>query len=153
MAQTIVVGVDRSDAAEPVAGAASWLASTLDIRLLVVHAVEEPVEEAQELLQSLRARLPGANDTSVRLVEGSPADRLIEVADDEGADLLVVGSRGRGALSSAVLGGVSRKVARDARCPVVVVPPAVSIGAGESNAGGEGTVVCGVDGSGHAGTA
>jgi nucleotide-binding universal stress UspA family protein len=153
MAQTIVAGVDRSDAAEPVVDAASWLASTLDTRLLVVHAVGEPVEEAEELLESLRARLQGANDTSMRLVEGSPADRLIEMADEEDAQLLVVGSRGRGALSSAVLGGVSRKVARDARCPVVVVPPAVSIGARKGNGGSEGTVVCGVDGSGHAVTA
>jgi nucleotide-binding universal stress UspA family protein len=153
MARTVVAGVDRSDAAEPVADAASWLASTLDTRLLVVHAVEEPVEEAEELLESVRARLPGGNDTSVRLVEASPADRLIEVADEEDAELLVVGSRGRGALSSAVLGGVSRKVARNARCPVLVVPPAVSIGAREGNGGSEGTVVCGVDGSGHAVTA
>jgi nucleotide-binding universal stress UspA family protein len=152
MAQTIVAGVDRSDAAEPVVDAASWLASALDTRLLVVHAVAEPVEEAEELLQSLRARLPGADDTSMRLVEGAPADQLIEVADQEDAELLVVGSRGRGALSSAVLGGVSRKVARDARCPVVVVPPAVSIGA-DGNGGSEGTVVCGVDGSGHSVTA
>jgi nucleotide-binding universal stress UspA family protein len=151
MAQTIVAGVDRSDAAEPVVDAASWLASRLGTRLLVVHAVGAPVEEAQELLESLRARLPGADDTSTRLVEGSPADRLIEVADDEDAELLVVGSRGRGAISSAVLGGVSRKVARDARCPVVVVPPAVSIGAREGN--GEAAVVCGVDSSGHAVTA
>jgi nucleotide-binding universal stress UspA family protein len=146
MAQTIVTGVDRSDAAEPVADAASWLASRLDARLLVVHAVEEPVEEAEELLESLRARLPGVDDAHMRLVEGSPAERLIDLADDEDAEMLVIGSRGRSALSSAVLGGVSRKVARDARCPVVVVPPAASIGGPESEGEGEGTVVCGVDG-------
>jgi nucleotide-binding universal stress UspA family protein len=144
MRQTVVSGIDRSDAAEAVTDTASWLASALDKRLLVVHAVEEPVGEAEELLESMRSRLPSAD---MRLVEGSPAERLAEVADDEDAELLVVGSRGRGALSSAVLGGVSRRLARDARCPVVVVPPAASIG------GGEGAVVCGVDGSGHAVTA
>src|SRR5918996_2914012 len=153
MARTIVAGVDRSDAAEPVVDAASWLAPALDAHLLVVHAAREPVDEAEELLDSLRARLSGADDTSMRLVEGSPADRLIEVADEEDAELLVVGSRGRGALSSAVLGGVPRKVARDARCPVVVIPPAASIGAPEAGRGSGGTVVCGVDGSGHAVTA
>jgi nucleotide-binding universal stress UspA family protein len=152
MARTIVTGVDRSDAAEPVADAASRVASTLDTRLVVVHAVGEPVEKAEEVLESLRARLPGVDAANVRLVEGSPAERLIKVAEDEDAELLVVGSRGRGALSSAVLGGVSRKVARDARCPVVLVPPAASIGAREGNRG-SGTVVCGVDGSGHAVTA
>ena len=153
MAQTIVTGVDRSDAAEPVADAASWLASRLDARLLVLHAVEEPVAEAEELLESLRARLPRGEDAQMRLVEGSPAGRLIELADDEDAELLVIGSRGRGALSSAVMGGVSRKVARDARCPVVVVPPEASMGARETEGRGEGTIVCGVDGSGHAVTA
>jgi nucleotide-binding universal stress UspA family protein len=152
MARTIVTGVDRSDTAEPVADAASRVASTLDTRLVVVHAVGEPVEESEEVLESLRARLQGVDAANVRLVEGSPAERLIKVAEDEDAELLVVGSRGRGALSSAVLGGVSRKVARDARCPVVLVPPAASIGASKDN-GGSGTVVCGVDGSGHAVTA
>jgi nucleotide-binding universal stress UspA family protein len=147
MRQTVVSGVDRSDAAEAVTDTASRLASAMDRRLLVVHVVEEPVEEAEELLESVRARLPSGDDADVRLVEGSPAERLVEVADDEDAELLVVGSRGRGALSSAVLGGVSRRLARDARCPVVVVPPATSIEAGG------GTVVCGVDGSGHALTA
>jgi Universal stress protein family len=65
MAQTIVAGVDRSDAAEPVADTASWLASTLKTRLLVVHAVEEPVQEAEELLESRRARLRSADDVNV----------------------------------------------------------------------------------------
>jgi hypothetical protein len=38
---------------------------------------------------------------------------------------IVVGTRGRGAFTSALLGSVSNEIVRAARCPVVVVPPAV----------------------------
>ena len=83
----------------------------------------------------------------VRLLEGSPAEALIETADREGAELLVVGSRGRGSLRSAVLGSVSRELAARAPCPVVVVPsgePAETASRGED---ADASVVCGVDGS------
>lgn len=71
MRQTVVSGIDRSDAAAAVTDTASWLASALDMRLLVVHAVEEPVEEAQELLESMRARLASADDADMRLVRAA----------------------------------------------------------------------------------
>jgi nucleotide-binding universal stress UspA family protein len=52
---------------------------------------------------------------------GDPAVVLAEVAADSGAELIVVGSRGRGAWRSAVLGSVSSDVARLAPCPVMIV--------------------------------
>lgn len=152
MGQTIIAGVDGSDADVPAVAAAGQLASTLAARLLIVHAVEGPTEEDNQLLESLRDGMSDADDAETRLVEGLPAEQLMAVADEEEAELLVVGSRGRGAVSSALLGGVSRKVALGSRCPVVVVPEAASIGAREDGGGG-GVVVCGVDGSGHAVTA
>jgi nucleotide-binding universal stress UspA family protein len=57
--------------------------------------------------------------------------------------MLVIGSRGRGALRSAVLGSVSRELASRARCPVVIVPSGERWAEKEANA----SVVCGVDGS------
>lgn len=55
-----------------------------------------------------------------RLVEGPAARALVEAGRD--ADLLVVGSRGRGGFTSLVLGSVSTQVAHHAPCPVVIVP-------------------------------
>jgi nucleotide-binding universal stress UspA family protein len=54
-----------------------------------------------------------------RLVEGEAAEALVEEA--KSADLVVVGSRGRGGLASALLGSVSSHVIHHAACPVVVV--------------------------------
>ncbi len=51
---------------------------------------------------------------------GKPAAKLLDAAED--ADLLVVGERGRGAFSAAVLGSVATSVLHHANCPVVVVP-------------------------------
>src|SRR6185436_7879673 len=96
--------------------------------------------EAEELIASL-----GVEADDVRVVEGSPAERLLAAVDEDGAELLVVGSRGRGSLRSAVFGSVSRKLATDATCPVVVVPPEA---APQDGAGG--SIVVGVDGSNHA---
>jgi nucleotide-binding universal stress UspA family protein len=53
------------------------------------------------------------------LVEGDPSEVLIRAS--QGADVLVVGSRGRGRFARAMLGSVSQRCAQHAACPVVVV--------------------------------
>ncbi len=55
------------------------------------------------------------------LLYNNPADGIIEVAEARAVDLIVVGSRGLGALRSLVLGSVSQKVINLATCPVLVV--------------------------------
>ncbi|MDH3753668.1 MAG: universal stress protein, partial [Acidimicrobiia bacterium] len=55
------------------------------------------------------------------LVEGRPADALIRAAED--ADMLVVGSRGRGGFRGLLLGSVSQQIAHHGACPVVIVRP------------------------------
>jgi nucleotide-binding universal stress UspA family protein len=147
--ETIVCGVDKSDAAEPVADTARWLANRLQSRLVLMHVVEEPLQEAEELVKSIRVRMSLGPGDDLRLVEGSPRERLLAAVEQDGADLLVVGSRGRGAIRSAVFGSVSRSLATSAPCPVVVVSPGVD-GAGDADGDGEASIVCGVDGSEHA---
>jgi nucleotide-binding universal stress UspA family protein len=66
-----------------------------------------------------RANSRGGARVDGRLVEGNAAESIIEAA--EGADLIVVGSRGRGGLRSLLLGSVSSAVIHHTRCPTVVV--------------------------------
>jgi nucleotide-binding universal stress UspA family protein len=54
-----------------------------------------------------------------RAVEGNPAQVLLDASDD--ADLLVVGSRGHGGFTEALLGSVSQHCVHHAHCPVVVI--------------------------------
>jgi nucleotide-binding universal stress UspA family protein len=63
---------------------------------------------------------PGSNvRVRARVVEGNPAQVLLDASDD--ADLLVVGSRGHGGFTGALLGSVSQHCVHHAHCPVVVV--------------------------------
>lgn len=146
MAEMILCAVDDSEAAGRVLETARGLADAWGARLVVVHAVESSDRDADDPAASVRSRLAEAGEPpDVRLVEGPPARAIMETVDREDAQLLVIGSRGRGALRSAVLGSVSRELASRARCPVVIVP------SGERWAGtvadADASVVCGVDGS------
>ena len=60
-------------------------------------------------------------DARAELLAGIPADEIVAFADTLDADLIVLGSRGRGALATALLGSVSRSVLHEARRPVLVV--------------------------------
>ena len=60
-------------------------------------------------------------DAETTLLMGNAADEIVAYADSIDADLIVVGSRGHGALASAFLGSVSRGVLHEARRPVLVV--------------------------------
>lgn len=147
MTDTIVCAVDLSEATRAVFDTARWLADALHRRLVVVHIVDESAEDAEEVTVSVSAQL-GVEPADVRVIEGSPAEAIMKTADRLDAELLVVGSRGRGGLRSAMLGSVSRELGAQARCPVVIVPPdggrAAQVGAADRS---DASVVCGVDGS------
>lgn len=66
------------------------------------------------------ARAAGAPEAVGKAVHAAPADAVLSAA--EGADLIVVGSRGRGGFAELVLGSVSHQVVHHATCPVVIVP-------------------------------
>jgi nucleotide-binding universal stress UspA family protein len=57
----------------------------------------------------------------VEVLEGPPADAILNVAQVRECDLIVMGSRGRGALAGLLLGSVSHRVVAHARMPVMVV--------------------------------
>ncbi len=62
-----------------------------------------------------------ANRLVVR--DGTPVDVLLKIADEEGADLIVVGSRGLGGRQEQMLGSTSHQLAARSRTPVLIVPP------------------------------
>ncbi len=71
-------------------------------------------------MYALRDALAGVQVERVVIDDKHPAEALVEVSAD--ADLLVVGSRGRGGFSRMLLGSISHAVVLHAACPVVVVP-------------------------------
>ena len=79
-------------------------------------------EHDTEVLDDARARAKEAGVSAhTRLLRGDAVDELVAYADTVDADLIVVGSRGHGAVTSALLGSVSRGILREARRPVLVV--------------------------------
>jgi nucleotide-binding universal stress UspA family protein len=121
----IVCGVDGSAQAADGATVAAAAAERFGQELVLAHVVSggPPHAHAWEVLTSMSEWVAAP----ARLVAESSVDSvsatLCEIARRERAACLVVGSRGRGPLRSAVLGSVSASVATGAPCPVVVVPP------------------------------
>jgi len=68
-----------------------------------------------------RARTAGV-DATFLVWDGDPAETIIAAAQSEGADLIVIGSHGRGRLGRLILGIPSARVSQEAPCRVVVVP-------------------------------
>lgn len=144
----IVVGVDDSPSSIQALRWAIEEARCRDTTLRVVSAWEFPFAPAtntpsavradddplphvpslqQSALDELAAAVTDAGGdpkdpaVSMHVVHGSPVRVLLDAAKD--ADLLVVGSRGRGGFAGLLLGSVSHECAQRAACPVVVVRP------------------------------
>ena len=105
---------------------ACWHVSTMAEAYVPEAYFDVDISEAtRELAEAAVAKAvtaaPGAADVTVqiRVVRGHPAALLVEAA--EGADLLVVGSRGHSELTGMLLGSVGLHCATHARCPVVIV--------------------------------
>jgi nucleotide-binding universal stress UspA family protein len=86
--------------------------------------VEEPdldVLAEKELTEAISEAAGPDPDVVINpvVVQGWPAEVLLDAA--EGADLLVVGSRGRGGFSSVLLGSVSQNCAHHATCPLLII--------------------------------
>ena len=135
----VVVGIDGSENSEPALAAAMKEASLRDATLIAVHAwsdvplsTMDPVTQVGELFNEstvadsvVAERLAGWSeeypDVNVEhhVVMDRPDAAIIDRA--KGAQLVVVGSRGRGGITGLLLGSTSIKVLRSAECPVMVV--------------------------------
>ena len=138
----IVVPTDFSSCAEEAWTKAQQLAHAFESELVLVHVLDEPTfyaaapfarrvgqevyatgrRRAEEQLEHWveKARASGL-EARAQLRVGVPHREIVEVAADERADLVVIGTHGRGGLSRAVLGSVADRVIRLAPCPVLSV--------------------------------
>ncbi len=137
MFKQILVGVDGSDDSLKAAQLAGNLARQLGSHVIAVAAFDpipdylgEPFWEeaaaarlgkAQEILEQAAAAIgevPGGVETE--MIEGRPADAILDVAENRKVDLIVMGARGNHALSGLLLGSQSHKVLNKAPCPVLI---------------------------------
>ncbi len=116
---TVLCAVEAPAAAT--AGQESGFAGGLAEPEVIDAAWDAVRDEARGALEQTVAVL-GATPTVERRIEaGSPGPVICRVAEELAADVVVVGSRGRGAIRRALLGSVSTHVANNAPCPVLIV--------------------------------
>jgi len=135
----ILLGVDGSEHALHAAKTAGDLARTMrseTLRVVVAFevvpaylgephlqiAISTRMKDAESILQSALEKvgeIPGVLHTEI--LEGSPAEAILDVVDTRKNDLIVIGSRGLGRLAGALLGSQSQKVVQHAPCPVLIV--------------------------------
>ena len=135
MGGTIVCGVTGTDDGRGAAELARALGARLGLRLVLVHVVDGIPPGTQESLGA-RQRQTGAerfvddiareigNGTEKRVVLGDRADALAQVAAEEGADLIVVGSRPAGIGNRKLRCTLARELEAATPVPVLVAPPA-----------------------------
>ncbi len=86
-----------------------------------ITEVEQP-HGAEHLAEAATATARAAGiDTRAYVATGDPAKEIIQIAEEVGADLIVVGSRGFGAVRGALFGSVSRAIVGRSKIPVTVV--------------------------------
>ena len=141
--RNVIVGTDGSETAELAVRHAASLAKAFDARLTIVTAfapapasptdlsevpedlkwritdsaaADERAESAQRIAKEI-----GVKEVRRRTSAGDPATAIIEVAEDTGGDLIVVGSKGMASPSRFVLGSVPNKVSHHTPCDVMIV--------------------------------
>jgi nucleotide-binding universal stress UspA family protein len=85
--------------------------------------VRRLVSEAQSMAEMAaeQARACGIEQVRVEVLQGSPAEAILNVAETRGCDCIVVGSRGRGEMAGLLLGSVSDRLAHHSKAPVLIV--------------------------------
>lgn len=134
-ANTILVPTDFSNASEEALRWATSLARDTGAKLVIAHVEEAPMAYAgelpltpdeatrDELRRSLAQTAPADSSVSYehKLLVGEPATAIVDLAEREHADLIVMGSHGRKGITRLLMGSVAEAVVRKAKCPVLTV--------------------------------
>ena len=147
MVQKILVATDGSAHARKAIDYASDIASKYNATLYLIHVISETeipedlleyveVERIEEpprsvYIQKIGEGIIGTAEKEVKskgvkavqsaVVQGDPAEKIIEFAREKGVDMIVIGSRGLGSVKGLFLGSVSSKVCHVADCTCVTV--------------------------------
>jgi nucleotide-binding universal stress UspA family protein len=140
--QTVVVGTDGSDSSFRAVDRAAQIAAGADARVIVATAYFPQSEDqrAADVLKDEgwqmsgnapiyailrdardRAKAAGAENIEEKAVVGAPVDALVDLVEEVGADLLVVGNVGLSTIAGRLLGSVPANVARRSKCDVLIV--------------------------------
>ena len=138
MFENIVLAFDGSEYSDKALLRAKAIAERFDATLWLVHVFRNPSDllgytdfekiyakcksAAQAVMDDARQKLGRTTFTvQEELREGNETDSILKVAENCAAELIVMGSRGLGAVKGFLVGSVSRKVIHYASCPVMVV--------------------------------
>jgi nucleotide-binding universal stress UspA family protein len=145
MIRAIIVGTDGSQTAEIAVAEAIDIAQALGARLTIVSAYEpvpegrlrkerlatptdvqwvvNPREDVLALLQAAanQARSAGVSEVDTVARVGDAADAIIDVAEEQRSDLIVVGNKGMTGAKRFLLGSVPNKVSHHAPCSVLII--------------------------------
>ncbi len=145
MFKSILVGTDGSETAHTAVGRAIDLAAGLGARLQIVSAYEpvsdqrlrgeqvnlpadlqwmiNPHDAVMALLEAAQAEAHAGGLTEVETFarQGDAADAIVDVAEEQGSDLIVVGNKGMTGAKRFLLGSVPNKVSHHAPCSVLIV--------------------------------
>lgn len=145
--RNILVPIDFSPITESVVEFSRTLAECFSARLCLLHVASpdpdfvgfdagpqsvrdqlaEHLREEHRRIQMTATELRDAGiETAALLVQGATAEKILSEAEEQAADLIVMGSHGHGAMHRALMGSVSERVLRKAVCPVTIIPHQVA---------------------------
>jgi ubiquinone biosynthesis protein len=130
----ILAATDRSETADRAVAWAAEMAERYGAELVLLQVVAPPgpladavpSDEAVTELSALATRLAGPHARARVAVDSDPSRAICGAADEEGADVLVVGSVGMSGRKEFLLGNVPNRVSHNAPCTVVIVHTARS---------------------------
>ncbi len=142
----IVVGIDFNEPSLAAMEYARSLATSFGSSVSVVHVIQPMTTEiyaytAQMIenweraaYERLWARFPAAERMALQgraeVRVGIPVEEILSFADEQNADLIILGTHGRGPIGHLFIGSVAERVVRRAKCPVLTVGRAAAIAAG-----------------------
>jgi ubiquinone biosynthesis protein len=119
----ILVGTDQSETATRAVRWAAEMAERYEAELIVTQTVREGMERAttQRELDAYVAEVVGPDTRTIVREATDPAKQMVEIADEEDVDVLVVGSVGMSGRKEFLLDNIPNRVSHLARCSVVIV--------------------------------